>query len=953
MKPALCVIPALFLLSVVVAAQSILSGPTVKLPTLRDKARVIRENNGIAHILAQNERDLFLLQGYVHAQDRLFQMDVSRREASGTLAELVGPAALSQDVQLRTIGLRRAAVRSLQEISWRAQAALQAYADGVNAFVAANPLPPEYAALELSKFEPWTPTDSLVVFKLISFGFTFDLDIDPTVALLSYQQAGHLLGFDGMKLFFEDLDRSAPFDPASTILDASAVPGIVSSERSLARPASFAAAYLHPRTMELAKQYVKKIKDIPVFQRIRDLSRRGGSNEWAISGAHSSSGFPLLANDPHAPIGTPSTFYPVHLEAGAFNVIGNGFAGIPFVHFGHNKFISWGATLNPMDVTDTFQEQIAVDTTSPSGLSSVHEGKLEPIIPIPEIFRQNNTGDGIPNNISLVPPGGGIPSATLIVPRRNNGPIISLDLATGVGLSVQYTGFSGTREVDTVLVLDEARNLDDFLHGLAFFDTGSLNFAYSDVAGNIAYFAGGEMPIREDLQAGVVNGLPPFFIRNGTSGNEWLPVIHRQPKQVLPYEILPFSEMPHIVNPPAGWFVSANNDPIGLTLDNSPLNQLRPGGGLYYVNYTYSGGFRAGRITQLIKQKLSSGGKVSFEDMQTIQADVALLDAQVFVPYITQALTHAQASGANPVLAALGANAGISTAVGRLSHWDFTTPTGIPEGYDSSDEDGQLSVPSSAEVAASVAATIYSVWRGQFIANTIDAVLVPAGLPTPNSDESLRALRHLLDNFSTNSGMGASGLNFFNVPDVDSAADRRDILILQSLSNALTLLAGTPFVNAFAHSTNQDDYRWGKLHRVTFDHLLGSPFSIPPAGGAFPQPLPNLPGIPTDGGFETVDVGSHPVRAASENAFMFGSSVQFLSQQFPPLGPVARFVSEASPGAMHAVSALPGGTSGILGSPFYFNLLPNWLTNDAFPLLFKNGEIQQNASSVTRFVPAQ
>ena len=86
---------------------------------------------------------------------------------------------------------------------------------------------------------------------------------------------------------------------------------------------------------------------------------------------------------------------------------------------------------------------------------------------------------------------------------------------------------------------------------------------------------------------------------------------------------------------------------------------------------------------------------------------------------------------------------------------------------------------------------------------------------------------------------------------------------------------------------------------------------------------------------------------------MFGSSVQFLSQQFPPLGPVARFVSEASPGAMHAVSALPGGTSGILGSPFYFNLLPNWLTNDAFPLLFKNGEIQQNASSVTRFVPAQ
>ena len=178
--------------------------------------------------------------------------------------------------------------------------------------MAANPLPAEYAVLELSKFELWTPTDSLVVLKLISFGFTFDLDIDPTVALFSYQQAGSLLGFDGTKLFFEDLDRSAPFDPASTIPNASAVPGI-SSERRLARLGVFTTAYLHPGTIELAKQYLEKVKGMPVFQRTRDFSHRGGSNEWVISGAHSTSGFPLLANDPHAPIGTPSTFYPVQV----------------------------------------------------------------------------------------------------------------------------------------------------------------------------------------------------------------------------------------------------------------------------------------------------------------------------------------------------------------------------------------------------------------------------------------------------------------------------------------------------------------------------------------------------------------------------------------------------------------------------------------------------------------
>jgi Protein related to penicillin acylase len=168
-----------------------------------------------------------------------------------------------------------------------------------------------------------------------------------------------------------------------------------------------------------------------------------------------------------------------------------------------------------------------------------------------------------------------------------------------------------------------------------------------------------------------------------------------------------------------------------------------------------------------------------------------------------------------------------------------------------------------------------------------------------------------------------------------------DTLILKSLSDALTRLAGEPFAEAFANSTNQDDYRWGKLHRVVFDHPLGPPFSMPPAGGLFPPSLPDLAGIATDGGFETVDSSSHTVRGDSVDSFTFGT------------GPGHRFVSEAAYGGMHAVSSLPGGASGELGNPFYFNLLPSWLTNDAFPLLFRNSDVQQNAASVTKFVPAK
>jgi len=128
------------------------------------------------------------------------------------------------------------------------------------------------------------------------------------------------------------------------------------------------------------------------------------------------------------------------------------------------------------------------------------------------------------------------------------------------------------------------------------------------------------------------------------------------------------------------------------------------------------------------------------------------------------------------------------------------------------------------------------------------------------------------------------------VPGVTDPGYSRDILILQSLKDGLTLLASPAFSDAFAGSTNQGDYRWGKLHRITFNHLLGVPFSVPPAGGAFPQPVPNLPGIPTDGGFQTVDAANHPLTAATVNGFIFTA------------GPSQRFVSEARHSGMRGVS---------------------------------------------------
>jgi penicillin amidase len=572
-----------------------------------------------------------------------------------------------------------------------------------------------------------------------------------------------------------------------------------------------------------------------------------------------------------------------------------------------------------MDVTDTFLEQVRPDPSSPSGLATVFQGRLEPVQAIPEVFRQNNPASGRPDDITVVPSGGAIPAATLIVPRRNNGPIIQLDLAAGQALSVQYTGFSATREVDTFLTWDDARGLDDFRRGLETFDFGSQNWAYSDADGNLAYFTSGELPLREDLQAGGLDGLPPFFVRDGTGGNEWLPLRSGpQPGQAVPYEILPPREMPQVVNPRAGFFVNANNDPAGVTLDNDPLNQLRPGGGILYLSPGYDG-FRAGRITELLRARLAGGHKVSMRDLQAIQADTGLIDAEVLTPYVVRALDHARAS-ADPELSALGRDPEVVEAVGRLARWGFTTPTGIPEGYDASDVDGRRRPPTRGEVDASVAATIYAVWRARIVHDVIDARVDALGVPRPDGDRALGSIKHLLETFGATHGVGASGVDFFQVPGVDSVADRRDVLLLRAVGEALDALAGPDFAAAFGGSRDQDDYRWGRLHRVVLDHPLDGPFSVPPGFGRFPQPLPDLPGIPTDGGFSTVDAASHNVRAGNAGAFMFGG------------GPANRYVSASGRGGVDARSSLPGGTSALPSSPWYLNLLPMWLTDDSFPL---------------------
>ncbi len=934
---ALCA--ALLTLSPQLLAQN-LSAPALRMP-----GSISYDAEGVPTILAGTDEDAAFLLGYAHARDRFFQMDYLRRVASGTLGEMLGAPALANDVQLRTLGLRRAAWASYIEASTALRGNVQAYANGVNYWLRTNPLPIEYGGLELTRAEPWVSVDTFAIGKLLALQNGFDDDTGLTVRLGAYQQAGATGGFDGTKLFFDDTHRVKPADGRITVPNfLSSIGGTGESDKAQE------VATIDMSTYLAARQHVEAISDNAWLAPLLEAkAKRGGSNWWLIAGSKTVDGKPLIANDPHLGLTLPALWNEVHIVSTdpAFpmpmDTVGTAIVGTPNVLLGCTTKICWGQTVNPIDMTDTFNEQFRLNTY---GLPThtIHSGVAEPVVWVFQTYFTNTTGDQIADNVarntSIGYTTGGV---TVIVPRRNNGPVISITGSTG--LSVAFTGWGATQELETYRRLARAQNLTEFRSALTYFDGLSQNFAYADTEGNIAYTAPGEVPLRTDLQTlnRVDGNIPPFVVRDGTGTlkHDWLPRTTSQANQVTPFELLPIAELPNETNPARGYIANANNDPVGNTLDNNAFNQTRAGGGIYYLNARYAD-FRQGRVDRLIKAKLDNNVKVSLDDMRQWQANNQPLDAELLRPALLTAFDNAGAAGAWSELAALRADTRVAAAVARIRAWDLTTPTGIQNGYDPGDNPNALPAPSANEIANSTASTLYTFWRNQTVRNVVDATMTRIGLGTqlPGNEESLRTLKNLFDNFGTARGVGASGVDFFVVAGAPTREAARDFTLLKSLRDGLNLLASNEFAPAFANSTNLDDYRWGRLHRIVFVHPLGGPFNIP---GANPFPIvnvgPGLPGVARPGNYEVVDDSDVSVRANTVNGFMFTN------------GPERRFV--ASMGTpITAQQIYPGGQSGNLtAGAAYISQLPRWLVNAYKPLVIGRDAAVAGEVARVNFVP--
>lgn len=508
-----------------------------------DEVSITTDEKGVPHIKATNEHDLFFAQGYAQARERLFQMDLSRRQASGTLSELIGSAAVDNDKYFRTLGLRRAAEASLEIYPDEAKDVLNAFAEGVNAFIGEatnkSKLPLEYALVG-AKPEKWTPKDSLTIGKYMAF----DLGGHWERQAFNYYL---LQEFDEAKAL--ELFPSYPKNGSTVI---------------------------QPGEIDIASVFEDAIIPDPF----------NGSNNWVVSGDKTASGKPLLADDPHLGLSSPSIWYEMSLESDEINVAGVIFAGVPGIILGHNENIAWGVTNTGPDVQQLFIEKQHPEKE----YEFLFNGEWEPAKIISEPIKVKN-GDTI--NYEVI--------------ETRHGPIISDFSKETHGeniFSLQWTALEATTELLAILEINKASTWDEFEKGLEYFLAPAQNFVYMDDTGTIAYKANGNIPIYED------------------GSDALLPLPGWEKKHSL-REYIPFDELPKVINPDKGYLATANNK---IAPDDYP----------YHISNVWAQPYRFDRISEV----LEASDELTIDDMKDLQMDTMNLRAKEFIPLLKEAINQ-------------------------------------------------------------------------------------------------------------------------------------------------------------------------------------------------------------------------------------------------------------------------------------------------------------------------
>ncbi|MDX6294141.1 MAG: penicillin amidase [Kribbellaceae bacterium] len=589
---------------------------TVQLPGLDADVEVVRDANGIPQIYADRPSDLFAAQGYVNAQDRFFEMDFRRHVTSGRLSELVGKDALQTDKFVRTMGWRRVAEKELGLLSPATRQYLDDYARGVNAYLndhAGSGLSLEYAVLSLKgteyRPEPWTAADSLTWLKAMAWdlGGNMSEEIDRTklAATVPAKQINTLY-------------PQYPYDRNQPILSAGAVTSGKFTAVSVDTQARRGA--LDPALIKSLDTVQKVVAGLPQLLGSGDGI---GSNSWVVSGEHTTSGKPLLANDPHLGATMPGIWSQVGLHCNKFSpqcpfeVSGFSFAGLPGVVIGHNSAISWGFTnLNP-DVTDLYLEKLR-------GNGAVYGAKVEPMKTRTEVFKV--AGQSAEEKITVRETRHGPLISDVGADQREVGKLTAKGKAPEpYGVAMRWTALTPGRTADALFAIDRAQSWTAFRAAAKLFEVPSQNLVYADRDGHIGYQAPGRVPIRK-LGSGdwPVPGWDPRY--------EWAGYI-------------PFDAMPTELDPADGIIVTANQAVVPKTYQ-------------YHLTDTWDYGYRSREILDRI-HAVDKVGKLDVNSMASIQLDTKNLNAEKLTPYLLKI-------GINDSFDKQGQD--------TLRGWDFTQP---------------------------------------------------------------------------------------------------------------------------------------------------------------------------------------------------------------------------------------------------------------------------------------
>jgi penicillin amidase len=915
------------------------SGPFDGLPldgvftgAVQEPVHVARDTHGVAHIVANNLADAGFVQGYVMAHDRLPQMDVLRRFGAGTLAELFGtldPATIDADLEMR---MHRMA--PLAQETWAALQAssdpddqaivqlLQRFADGVNAYAhdlqqGSWTLDPALAtSFDPARFAAWSPVDSLVIERLDAFSRSFSAPFELDATEL----------YDKLRTTYDDAPLTSPaaaarhgisrdllrFKPVGTEPTIPGFPDVASNtgaRSGSSRPAAPAPSRpaVPQEVFDTARAFfAPELRDGPLGALGPHAFRHAlaGSNTWAVGAELTDGVRVMLASDQQGPLSNPMMFYPTHLQvSGDLDVLGLTLPGIPGVLLGTNGHVAWAAGVGEHDVNDVYLEQIA-----PCGGAA--GGDCVPWID-PDGGAHSVAIQRFTEEIKLGTLGTitGSQLATYeIVPHH--GPIIPVidrthhalaPRTSPAALSISYTGYQPTFEIRARYRLAHARSVDEGVRALADALFGSADVTLIDTQQHIGWTTAAYLPVRRPAAYAWdplthQDGLAPFFVLPGTGDGDWL-AAHPLPPQLVP----------HAIDPPAGYLVSANADPVGATFDGLPLNQGVVTGEPLYAGITYDAGLRAERITRLVQPFASAGAGagagMTLDDMAAIQRDTRSSVGEKLTPAIVAALAQLEAPGATPpdlapYVAALPAadRARLVTARGLLGTWTFATPPapGAP-GDDSA------------------ATALFHAWMHCFIARALADELdaVQFDVWRLDEDQLVRIVHAMLTDprsFVTSpstqqpilcDSLAAAG------PD-DSCTK----VILQAMVDAMTYLESP---QGFG-SADPRAWRWGALHRLALRPLFPEPgLTLPALTDATPT------GFPRAGDSFTVNRGDR--------------GWQDLDFSRLAVGPTQRFLAAATRDARGREAivtrwTLPGGVIFDSRSPHYRDLLDGGYLDD-------------------------